>query len=307
MTDTKNGSHVQDLREVLAAGGNLMEHMRRARDADDNDEATILHSYDLQAGTYVESLSDPAMAELKRNVGKKLAEVFAPLGATVICEAGVGEATTLAEVVANAGVVEQVLGFDISLSRLLHARRHLASRGAKGVRLFTGALASIPLPDDAIDLVYTFHSIEPNGGREREVLTELLRVTQHYLVLVEPSNELGSEATRARIEKFRYVKNVHATLLAMGCHVLRFERWGLDAIPENEAALIVVEKRARPAGERPAAPRLASPFSKLPVIPRTDCLYSSEDGMAFPIIDGIPCLLRSNGIIATQLDAFDGP
>ena len=310
MTDTNSRSRVQDLREVLAAGGNLMEHMRRARQADDNDEVTILHSYDLQAGTYVASLSDPAMAELKRKVGKKLAEVFAALGATVLCEAGVGEATTLAEVVSHASGVEQVLGFDISLSRLLHARRHLASRGAKDVRLFTGALASIPVPDDAIDVVYTFHSIEPNGGREREVLTELLRVTEHYLVLVEPSNELGSAATQARIEKFRYVKNVHATLLEMGCRVARFERWGLDAIPENEAALIVVEKRPRrpgPGRVRAAAPRLASPFSKLPLNSRSDCLYSPEDGMAFPIIDGIPCLLRSNAIIATQLDAFDGP
>jgi uncharacterized protein YbaR (Trm112 family) len=291
-----------DLRKAYDAGENLMAFVRRVHGEEANDETAILCSYDLQAGTYVAALADPAVADRKRKIGAKLAGIFAELGADVVAEAGVGEATTLAEVIA-ASRAQTFLGFDISLSRLLHAQRHLASRDVKAT-LFTGALGAIPLPDDEIDLVYTFHSVEPNGGREREVLEELLRVTRHHLVLVEPSWELGSEATRANLEKYRYVKGLPATLEAMGCRVLRHERWALDANPANEAALTIVEKRPRPEGTSVPAPRLASPFSRTPLVALGGCLFSEEDGRAFPVLSGIPCLLEDNGVVATQLARF---
>jgi ubiquinone/menaquinone biosynthesis C-methylase UbiE/uncharacterized protein YbaR (Trm112 family) len=305
MTHAKLPFGIQELRREYAAGRNLMELLRRAQSVDKNDETIILYSYDLQAGSYVADLKDPAIADMKRRTGEKLAQILGSLDAQVVCEAGVGEGTTLAEVAAFAARDMRFLGFDISLSRLLYARRHLHSRDARGVELFTGALGAIPLPDDAVDVVYTFHSIEPNGGREREVLTELLRVTQHHLVLVEPSNELGSPATCEHIERHGYVKNVRATLEAMGCNVVRFERWGLDTEPKNEAALIVVEKKPRPTGFAAKLPSLASPMCRLPLTRRADCMYSEEDGMAFPIVAGIPCLLPNNALVATKLSAFD--
>ncbi len=307
MTPSKPPFGIADLRREYAAGRNLMELMRRSREMQTNDETAILYSYDLQAGSYVADLKNPAMSELKKKTGAKLAQLFTELGADVVCEAGVGEATTLAEVVGAAPASMHFLGFDISLSRLLFARTHLGIRGAKGVTLFTGALGSIPLPDDSVDLVYTFHSIEPNGGREREVLTELLRVTKHHLVLVEPSNELGSERTQRHIEQHGYVKNVRATLEAMGCDVLRFERWELDSDDANEAALTVVQKKARPRDVKNELPSLASPLCHKALRRVDDCMYSDDDGMAFPIVAGIPCLLTQNAIVATHLAEHAAP
>ena len=300
MVQRNRGIGIPELRRAFAAGRNIMELLRDARGAAQNDERDILCSYDLQAGSYVASLANPHFAEIKRKTGQKLGELFASLGASVVCEAGVGEGTTLAEVVASSEDVQEFLGFDISLSRLLHARRHLASRGADRVRLFTGALGAIPLPDESVDLVYTFHSVEPNGGREREVLEELLRVARRHLVLVEPSNELGSDETRAHIEEHRFVKDLRAVLEQMGARVVRFEPWGLDANPCNQAALIVVEKDASRSGDAPR-PALASPVSRQPLVARGGALYSEEDGLAFPVVAGIPCLLVDNGIVATQL------
>ncbi len=296
-----------DLRRVFARGGNLMEYMREARRSDANDELSILYAYDLQAGSYVASMADAALAEHKRAVGRKLAGVLESLGARVVCEAGVGEATTLAEVVAAGSHLQHVLGFDVSLSRLLHARAYLARRGFMSPTLFTGSLEAIPLPTASVEVVYTFHSMEPNGGREREIVEELLRVARHHLVLVEPSNELGGDATRARIARHRYVKDLRRTLDAVGARVVRFERWGLDANPENEAALIVVEKRPQAPGAEASMPMLASPLSRAPLVSRADCLYSPEDGLAFPRIQGIPCLLAANGVVATRLLDFDEP
>lgn len=51
----------------------------------------------------------------------------------------------------------------------------------------------MPLKDNSIDIVYTSHSIEPNGGREEEALEELYRVANKYLILLEPDYELANE------------------------------------------------------------------------------------------------------------------
>jgi uncharacterized protein YbaR (Trm112 family) len=304
MRSPKKPVAMEELRRAYAAGENLMARMRHARDADLNDEDAILHSYDLQAGSYVGDMAIPALAASKKQNGEKLAALFTELGATVIGEAGVGEATTLSSVLTAAPFVRSALGFDISLSRLLHARAYLASCGHPSVDLFTATLEAIPLPDDSVDLLYTFHSMEPNGGREVEILQELLRVTAHHLVLVEPSSELGSEETRSRIEQHKYVRDLRAHLDRLGCKVTRHELWGLDVNPKNQAALIVVEKRPREAATTMNAPQLASPLSRKPLVRRADCLYSREDGRAYPIIGGIPCLLVANGIVATQLEHF---
>jgi ubiquinone/menaquinone biosynthesis C-methylase UbiE len=306
MSGAKPPLALEQLRQDYAAGRNLMELMRRARASDQNDETTILYSYDLQAGSYVAELANPASADLRRRVGEKFASLFATLGASVVCEAGVGEATTLAEVVSSSPRSTHFLGFDLSLSRLLYARKHLSGFGHNDVELFAGALGALPFPDDSVDLLYTCHSIEPNGGQERAVLEELLRVTQHHLVLVEPSNELGGAATRAHIEKHGYVKNLKATLDAMGCKVTRHEPWGLDSEPDhNQAALLIVEKRHRETGATVRKPSFVSPVSKRPLTVRPDCYYSAEDGFAFPVIGGIPCLVYTNAIVATHLADFD--
>ena len=47
-------------------------------------------------------------------------------------------------------------------------------------------MEQIGLKSNSVDIIYTNHSLEPNGGREEVILKELLRVTNKYLILFEP-------------------------------------------------------------------------------------------------------------------------
>lgn len=89
-----------------------------------------------------------------------------------------------------------VLGFDLSWSRLKFAKEFLKDHNNERFKLFTANLFEIPLLDNSVDIVYTSHSIEPNGGQEEKALKELYRIANKYVVLLEPSFELGNEAAK---------------------------------------------------------------------------------------------------------------
>jgi hypothetical protein len=184
---------------------------------------------------------------------------------------------------------------------LLYARRNLVSSSYKNAELFVGDIENVALSDAAVDVVVTMHAVEPNHGREEPILKELLRVAGRALVMVEPSWELGSAATRARIERHRYVRGLPDILARLGYPAQRVEKWGADINPENEAALIVVDKGAQ-------APRstgqFVSPISRRPLARRADCWFCGGDGHAFPIIAGIPCLTIECAILASKLETF---
>ncbi|MDX9742172.1 MAG: class I SAM-dependent methyltransferase [Gammaproteobacteria bacterium] len=188
------------MRDAFARGENAMEYARCALGRNDNLSAATLIAYDLQAGAYVRhALSDPAG---KQRWCAQLAGLVAPhlpVGGSVM-EVGSGEATTLA------GLLEALphrpaaaLGFDISWSRCAHGRGWLRQK-AQQAELFVADLFHIRLADASVDVVYTSHSLELNGGREQAALQELLRMARRAVVLVEPLYELaGPEAGPSRL------------------------------------------------------------------------------------------------------------
>lgn len=287
--------------ELYRNGTNIMAHLRETRGKADNDEFAILTAYDLQAGSYVRMVEqDPAIALATARSCEKFAGILDRLGCCSLLEAGVGEATTLAGVVARmVHRPSHVLGFDLSLSRLLWARRYAETHGVPGT-WFTAALDNIPLADRSVDIVLTSHAIEPNRGREREILQELHRVARRYLVLREPSDELGSDETRAHIEQHRYITGLARTARSLGMDVVEHTRWELDPNPRNAAAVLIV--RVSDAACDPAPPVLVSPVSRCALREEHGSLYCPDDGLAFPRFRGIPCLLVNNAVFVSQLE-----
>ena len=236
---------VKELRHIYDSGGNVVAALRSAAGTDHNDEDMIQASYELQAESYVAAIKAGQYPSTVQASFDKFARLFDELRPFSLLEAGVGEATTLMNVVSRmAHRPAHALGFDISLARILWGLAYAHEFEVAPPTLFTATLSHIPLADDSIDVVYTSHSIEPNGGREEELLRELHRVTGRYLVLREPSDELGSEATRARIAQHGYVRGVFACCQRLGYDVVRHELWEHDPNPSNQAALIVVRKRS---------------------------------------------------------------
>jgi hypothetical protein len=287
---------------LMREGKNVIAELKAGAGASLNSSAMIEYSYDAQAGSYVARMDDPAYRRLReahaRDIGAEIARLDLPKDFSIL-EAGVGEATTFAGVI-EASRAARALGFDISLSRLLVARAYVAKRrpGAS-VSLFSADLGFIPLPDAAVDVAYTSYALEPNGGAEMAMLAELLRVARRYLVLVEPSFELGGAATRGHVEKHGYVRGLPAALAALGARVLKHELWPHVHNPSNAPAVIVCEKPD--AASRCAPEGFVSPISRAPLEERAGALFSAEEGFAFPIIAGIACLQPDHAILATRL------
>jgi ubiquinone/menaquinone biosynthesis C-methylase UbiE len=292
-----------DAREICALfdrGENIIEWINFREGAERNSATAILYSYDAQAGSYTRQLDDPRHRELRDKLGQHLASILDELAPDSLLEAGTGEATSLVSILRHLKrKPAHVLGFDLSLSRLLFARKNLVENSSDEIVLFTGSLDRIPLASASIDVALTIHALEPNHGYEEEILAELLRVVRRQLILVEPSYENASAEARARMDRLGYARGIPETLKRLG-YAPRVERFPYYANPLNESALVIVDK-PEPAS-RADAPLFVSPISGRKLLTRQDCLYCPDDGHAFPVIAGIPCLVVENGVLVSKLD-----
>jgi hypothetical protein len=292
----------REIRALYDRGENVTRWIQSKEGTDRNSTTAILYSYDAQAGSYIDNLKDPSARALKEASGRDLGALMDGLSPQSLLEAGIGEGTSLAPILSHMTMrPTHVLGFDLSLSRLLYARRHLADGGQSEVKLFTADLERIPIATGSVDVVLTVHAVEPNHGHEREILSELLRVARKHLVMIEPSYELASQEARERMNHLGYVRGLPAMLEQLGHGASKVERWPHNSNPLNEAALIVVDVNASGIS---AAPHFVSPISGRDLVERDDCWFCPDDGHAFPVVAGIPCLTTENAVLASKLDQF---
>lgn len=108
----------------------------------------------------------------------------------------------------------KALGFDISWSRI-QAGRNWLRENQISAHLFVADLFNMPIADNAVDVVYTAHSLEPNGGRESAAISECLRIARKAVVLVEPIYELAPEAAQLRMASHGYVRNLKETAVGL--------------------------------------------------------------------------------------------
>ena len=287
---------IKKIKELFDSGANVMEYFRQINKIHNNSIEAIKVSYDLQAGSYI-ALYD-SNREFNALYTGSIARLLESLGThQSIMEAGVGEATTLANVVEKMSVKPSYsCGFDISWSRIHHARAFASSKGLSVDWLFIGDLFHVPLSDNSIDVVYTSHSIEPNGGREKEALQELYRVASRYLVLLEPGYELASEEAQKRMEHHGYVRGLKENAESLGYKVKEYRLFDHIVNPLNPTGLLIIEKNAKATAVQP---QFSCPITGALLEKSGDCYFSSESLMAYPIVGGIPCLLSENGILAS--------
>jgi SAM-dependent methyltransferase len=287
---------IKKIKELFDSNINVMEYFRNLTDSRINNLETIKISYDLQAGTYIEAYTNNV--EFNVLYTQAIASMLEGFGKVhSILEAGVGEATTLANVVEKMkSKPSYVCGFDISWSRVNYACAFARSKNVTDNWLFTGDLFNIPLKDNSVDIVYTSHSIEPNGGREKEAIQELYRIASKYLILLEPAYELASDEAKARMEHHGYVRGLKATAEQLGYKVVEYRLFDYTINPLNPTGLLIIEKDAAAA---PVMPQFVCPITGGLLKRSGDCFYGNESLMAYPIIGGIPCLLAENGILAS--------
>lgn len=294
----KKFGHLGKIKELYSRGENIIQYLKSKDGSQLNTIEDILISYDFQSGSYIKGLSKNN--EFTQKYCGALASIIENIsGVESLLEVGVGEGTTLSPLLRKLiNRPKNILGFDISWSRVKFAKELLQDFRIPDVNIFTGNLFEIPLLDNSIDVVYTSHSIEPNGGKEEEALKELYRITKKYLILLEPAYELASEEAKTRMRTHGYVTELFDTAQKLGYNIREHRLFDYSSNPLNPTGIIIIEKNTRDSNNSD----LVCPISQSELIKYEDSfLYSEQSFLAYPILNSIPCLLRENAILASHL------
>ncbi len=295
---------LKKIKEIYERGENILKYLRSIQHKNRNDKDDILISYDFQAGSYTrfyEKHKDFVLLYTKH-----LARYLNALGPiNSLLEAGTGEATTF---VALLKQMEQIppytAGLDISLSRILYARKFVQKSGLENINLFVGDMFRMPYADNAVDVVFTSHAVEPNGGREKEALQELYRVARKYVVLLEPIYEFATPEGQARMREHGYIRNLYQTAVDLGYNITTYQPFELTYNPLNPTGILIIKKE-NSENQETNLPHWVCPMSKTELISADDCYYYSPDGLlAYPVIAGIPVLLEEKAVVATHITEF---
>jgi len=289
------------MRAAYARGENAMA-WARANTTLDNSIVSVLIAYDLQAGAYVDHARiNPTYINSWCTQLAGLLEPYIVAGDRIL-EVGVGEATTLTGVM-KAITAQDICayGFDLSWSRISVAQKWTEDN-AVTARFFVGDLFHIPFEDSSIDVVYTSHSLEPNGGKEEIALKELLRVARKVVVLVEPCYELAPEKAQQRMREHGYVRELKSTAEALGVNVVDYRLLDVCNNPLNPSGVITLVKSGV---SKTSSPIISGgwqcPLTGVSLTDKGDYFYADSVGIAYPVLQGVPLLRPEHAVIASRL------
>jgi len=293
--------NIKKLKEKYDQGVNIIQYINQNYGSKNNTIDAIEISYDLQSGSYIDIFSknegfyNSFTDECLHFIQKYFSD------ARSILDAGAGELTLTSSLFSKLPKIENFFAFDLSWSRVFLGKSFYQDRVDASInektRLFSGNMTSLPFADNSIDIILTTHAIEPNHGREKEIITELLRVAKQGLVLCEPSFELSSDEQRNRMTEHGYIRDLPKTIKQCNATLSYNELMENYANPLNRTAIYIVKKEAQTSNDC----SFADPESKMPLLHNTGYYFSPERGISYPEIEGIPIFRDSAQILTTAL------
>ena len=291
---------LQKIRDAYERGENVTKLLREEGSKINSLEAIEI-AYDLQAGSYVRAALEDLPGFLRRT--KEMGEILRSHVSfmDVVIDCGAGELTTLSGMSGFMPENITLQAFDLSLSRLNVGLR-FASRAMRsdlwaGLNVFAASMDRIPLPEASVDIVMSSHALEPNFGRELDLLKEMLRVCRKKLVLFEPSFEDNSDEGKQRMIDLGYVRNLPDHLEAAGGRLI--EKFPLRNVANrlNPTFCYVVEKIDARGAVDALETRFQCPITGHALERRQGYLWSKGGGYAYPIINKIPLLRAKDSIL----------
>jgi SAM-dependent methyltransferase len=291
-------------KKAYADGGNITELLRKQKNSSLNTPEIIEIAYDLQAGTYIESIKkNPKQSALYTSeLAQILSHHIKPNSS--LLDIGTGELTTLSLVFSELKQKpSEVLAFDISWSRIYKGIGFAQQKMGADFQIlttFVGDISEIPLLDKSINITTSSHALELNGGKLKELIEELFRVTTDKLVLFEPCYEINSKEGKERMDKLGYIKNINGIVEDLGGDVVGKIKIENTSNPLNPTVCFVIKPPAINT-DSPSKKEFSVPGTNISLQKEDNFYYSSQIGLCYPILKNIPILKSSCAILATSL------
>ena len=276
------------LKEAYAQGQNLTQIIANWGIAIDFEVISFV--YELQAGTY--TLAAKLDSTILNSFTKEISSVMRKYlsNDAVILDCGTGESNTFIPILQQLNLREGI-GIDSSTSRLTWAKQNAVESGIT-LKLAVADLGSLPLLDNSVDAVLTVHALEPNGGREYELITELGRVTKRFLFLTEPDFENATPEQQSRMDRLHYIRNLDQAIKHCDFEIVEKIPVRNNANTLNSASIIVVDTHKNIEATSDAF-SWADPIFGLPLNHYEDGLINSI-GLWYPSLREIRLLRESD-------------
>jgi ubiquinone/menaquinone biosynthesis C-methylase UbiE len=302
----KSYSNLVTAKQAMFEGRNILEVLRNLRDSKLNSVDEIEISYDLQSGSY----SNQALLNVSewRNYGELLASHLQPHvdGSSSFLDCGTGELTSLTSIDLSGVNFGEVFAMDLSWSRLSFGQRFVRDHASDSFHptLICGDISDLPFANNSVDVIMTVHALEPNGGRESELLSEILRVANKKVILFEPFFEQGSPIVQERMSSHGYVKNLEQTITSLGGVIQELVPLASSVNPLNPTFVFTVEPPDSKPHNSVGKQESFCPISHTPLTKRDEWYHSRESGISYPILQDISLLRTKHGVLTTAM-SFD--
>jgi|688.fasta_scaffold386945_1 ubiquinone/menaquinone biosynthesis C-methylase UbiE len=253
------------------------------------DFETISIIYELQAGTYTKhaiqntEYIDIFTSEIVSVLGQYLNNNMS------ILDCGTGEGTTLIPILKKLKIPSGY-AIDASISRVLWAQQN-ATKAKIDLNLAVSDLGQLPLGNNSVDAVITVHALEPNGGREIELIQELGRVARKYVFLIEPDFENASAEQKIRMKKLSYITGLDAAIKENGFKILVKIPIKNNSNELNAASITVVQTNE--VNQQNSDLTWTDPIYKSKLNPYLNGLRSFN-GLWYPTVSNIPLLRKAD-------------
>jgi len=296
-----------DAKQAYIEGKNVTELLRNQKGVSFNTSDIIEMAYDLQAGTYIESVrNNIAQASLYASELALMLDEHTPQASSLL-DVGTGEITTFSLVSKKLeNKPKNLLAFDLSWSRIYKGigfAKEVMKDDLERLIPFVADINEIPLRDKSVDITTSSHALEPNGKTLKVLMSELFRITRGKIVLFEPCYEINSAEGKKRMESLGYIKNIEGVVAELGGRVISRTPIKNISNPLNPTACYVIMPPKHQNGggtnEGPMNEFFSVPGTQIPLSKNGDFYFSNVTGHCYPILKGIPILKSNTAILAS--------